>query len=195
MIGGLLRPVFDPAMRAIGGALVRARISPNAITTAGVVLTFGCGWLIIDGQHVLAGILLIPVLLLDVVDGAAARVSGKVTVWGGFYDSSCDRITDGIIVGAIAYAVRADASALVAALLAGIMGGLVPYTRAKAEALGFAPGNGPGERADRSVYICVGLILSILEAMLWVCVAAAAFTVIKRMISIRAQATAMVRTS
>jgi phosphatidylglycerophosphate synthase len=188
VIGGLLRPVFDPAMRAIGGALVRAGITPNAITTAGMLLMIGCGWLIVDGRPVLAGLLLIPVFFLDVIDGAAARVSGKVTVWGGFYDSSCDRISDGVLVSAIAYAVRADPTLLAAALLTGITGGLVPYTRAKAEALGFDAATGPGERADRSILICIGLIFSVLDVTLWLCVAGATFTAIRRMASVRSQA-------
>jgi CDP-diacylglycerol---glycerol-3-phosphate 3-phosphatidyltransferase len=180
--------VFDPAMRAIGGAFVRAHITPNAITTLGTLLAIGCAWIIIDGRPVLAGLLLIPVLLLDVVDGAAARVSNSVTVWGGFYDSSCDRITDGAIVGAIAYSYRFDESTLIAALLAGIAGALVPYTRAKAEALKLEPGSGPGERADRMVLIVAGLVLSLVELMLWISVAAATITIVKRLYSIRKQA-------
>lgn len=189
-----MRPVFDPPMRAIGGALVKIGITPNAITTLGVLLTIGCAALIVDGRTSLGGWLLVPVLFLDIVDGAAARVSGKVTVWGGFYDSCCDRISDGVIVSAIAYVVRADEMLLVATLLVGVTGGLVPYTRAKAEALGFAPGSGPGERADRSVLIVVGLIFSILEITLWLCVAAASWTVLRRMVSIRAQAILAART-
>jgi len=191
VLGGLLRPVFDPAMRAIGGALVRAHITPNAITTAGLLGVVACSWLIVDGRPQLAGWLLIPVFFLDVLDGAAARVSGKVTVWGGFYDSTCDRISDGALVGAIAYLVRADRMLLTAALLTAITGSLVPYTRAKAEALNLIPGSGPGERADRVIFIVVGLIFSILDIMLWVCVAGASYTVLTRMISIRRQAAGM----
>lgn len=192
---GRLRPVFDPAMRSLGGALVKIGVTPNAITTAGLLLTIGCCWLVVDGRPSLGGWLLVPVLMLDVVDGAAARVSGQVTVWGGFYDSCCDRISDGALIAAITYLVRDDVPLLTAALLAGIAAALVPYTRAKAEALGFAPGSGPGERADRSVLLVLGLIFGILEITLWLCVAAATWTVLRRMVSVRGQANAAARTA
>lgn len=188
MLGEKLRPIIDPVTRAIGGALVRARITPNALTTIGLLLTFGCGWLLVDGRPRLAGVVLIPVFLTDVLDGATARAAGRVTRWGGFYDAMCDRVGDGVSVASIAYAARDDRGVLVAALAALVVTGLVPYARAKAEAYGFDPAGGPGERLERAILLCAGLILDRIEIALWVIVALTGITTLRRVWSVRTQA-------
>src|SRR4029079_19680899 len=76
--------------------------------------------------------------ILDILDGALARVGGKTTPFGSFLDSTTDRVGEGAMLGAIAliFARHGNEVAL-GAMSAAIAGSfLVSYTRAKAEALG-----------------------------------------------------------
>jgi phosphatidylglycerophosphate synthase len=140
------------------------------LTTIGLLWTFVGVWLIVIGHRTMAGIVLIPAWFLDVFDGALARVTGKVTAWGGFYDSVCDRIGDGAILAAIATLGWRyhRPHVMLAGLVALVCSSLVPYVRAKAEALGYTVRGGPGERAERAVLISAGLILHLEEWAMWV---------------------------
>jgi CDP-diacylglycerol---glycerol-3-phosphate 3-phosphatidyltransferase len=190
VLGDKLRPVIEPVTRGIGRGLARLRLTPNALTTFGLLSTLAVAYLISTGDWVLGGWLLIPVLLVDVLDGALARELGKVTRWGGFYDAVCDRLSDGAVLAAVAWSSRSEPEILGATLAAMVASGLVPYTRAKAEAFGFKPANGPGERLERSVLVIVGLVFDVLAVTMWITAALAAFTAIRRSWSARTQAKA-----
>ncbi|MDQ3749604.1 MAG: CDP-alcohol phosphatidyltransferase family protein, partial [Acidobacteriota bacterium] len=85
------------AMRIIN-AMVRwlafGGISPNILTVIGVTINVGCGVLFGFGEFFWAGIVLIVANLFDMLDGNVARLSGRVTRFGGFLDSSLDRLSD-----------------------------------------------------------------------------------------------------
>lgn len=173
-----------------GRALAKAHLTPNALTTSGLVLTLGGSWLVAVGEPFRGGLVLIPAAILDVLDGALARATGRVTPWGGFYDSVADRIGDGALLAAIAWAARAGHDRLfVGALVAMVLSFLVPYARAKAESFGYTVRSGPGERAERAVILIAGLILGYVEAAVWVVAALAAWTFVGRCLGVRHQAT------
>jgi CDP-diacylglycerol---glycerol-3-phosphate 3-phosphatidyltransferase len=187
MLSEKLRPIIEPFTSGTGKALARAHLSPNALTTIGVLAVAGCSWLIVAGERTLAGILLIPAFVIDVLDGALARASGRVSVWGGFYDSVCDRVADGILLSAIVWLGyhRGDETLMATALAALVLSQLVPYARAKAEALGVPAGSGPGERAERAVLLCAGLILHLEVWAMIALIAATAYTFVVRVLAVR----------
>ena len=191
MLNEKLRPIIEPFTAGTGKVLARAHISPNALTTVGLAAMLGCAWLVAAGETFRAGLLLIPAFFLDVFDGALARATGRVTPWGGFYDSVCDRLADGALFGGfvwLAYDQRLGGRFLAAALAALVTTMLVPYARAKAEALGYRAPGGLGERAERAVVVCAGLILGFEEAALWVLAALCFTTFVRRSVAVRAQA-------
>lgn len=189
MLNEKLRPIIEPFTTGTGRVLARAHISPNGLTTIGLLAMVGCSWLVAIGREFLAGICLIPAFFIDVFDGALARATGRVTVWGGYYDSVSDRIADGVLFGAFAWLVRDDGSRVfAAAVLALVATQLVPYARAKAEALGFEVPGGVGERAERAVIVCAGLILGYVEAALWATSAVTLVTFAARVRAVRRQA-------
>lgn len=89
MFDAKLRPLIDPPLNAIGGALARAGISANALTFTG--LTIGlCGAAAIAlGQVWLGLALIIANRVLDGLDGAVARASSP-TPLGGYFDIVAD---------------------------------------------------------------------------------------------------------
>jgi CDP-diacylglycerol--glycerol-3-phosphate 3-phosphatidyltransferase/CDP-diacylglycerol--inositol 3-phosphatidyltransferase len=138
---------------------IRLGISPDVVTfvgTAGVV----AGALIFFPQgHLLAGVLFITAFIFsDLIDGAMARKTGRVTTFGAFFDSTLDRIGDAAIFGGLVlyFAGPGDYPLyLHLTLYCLVMGAVTSYARAKAESLGLDAHGGIAERADRTVAILV----------------------------------------
>ena len=136
---------------------VRLGVSPNALTLIGTAVAIGVGGLFAAGRMHLAGWTLGLLAFFDVIDGAVARRAGRTTPFGGFLDSTMDRVADGALLGGIVafYAMHphpADRGPLMlgVALLALVAIQLTSYTRAKADLLGVdLAGVGWFERPER----------------------------------------------
>ena len=185
------------ATRSITG-LARTRITPNALTALGVTLSAAGGVLVYledRGELLffwLGAVVFVIGSLLDILDGALARQSGKGTPFGAFIDSTTDRIGEGVMLGAIALVFHRDgtewALALAIAAIAGSF--LVSYTRARAEALGLKGDVGLGSRAERVVVITGGLVFAPWGGLPWAIVvltASAWLTVLQRILAVRRQ--------
>ena len=81
----------------VRGLAYDGRINPNLLTVIGVAINIGCGLLFGFGYFFWAGIILIVANLFDMLDGQVARLSGRVTRFGGFLDSSLDRLSDMVV--------------------------------------------------------------------------------------------------
>jgi CDP-diacylglycerol---glycerol-3-phosphate 3-phosphatidyltransferase len=178
--------------------LARTRVTPNALTAAGVTLCAIAAVLVYleyRGELLffwLGAVVFVVGSILDILDGALARQSGKGTPFGAFLDSTTDRISEGFVLGAIALVFARDrhevALGFAIAAIAGSF--LVSYTRARAEALDLKGDVGIGSRAERVVVITVGLLFAPWGALPWaiyLLAATAWFTVGQRVLSVRAQ--------
>lgn len=150
---GALR-VIEPAI----SFLARNKVSPNAITTFGTLLTVAAGVVYGTGHIMAAGWIMAMTAFFDVVDGEVARRTGRCTVFGAFYDSTLDRIADGALMAGLTvfYAtnpIHHNIYMMVICLL-GIIGTfLVSYTRARAESLGIDAKVGVMQRPERIVLL------------------------------------------
>src|SRR5919198_852367 len=100
--------------------------------------------------------------LMDTLDGRYSRMSGKGTLFGAFFDSTLDRIEEGIVLATVGayFASRGDELA-VAAVVVAVLGSLmVSYTRARAEALGVECKVGIATRAVRVGVLTAGLVFA-----------------------------------
>lgn len=185
------------ATRSIG-SLARTRVTPNALTAAGLTLCVAASILVFFEYRNellffwLGAVLFVVGSVLDILDGALARFSGKQSPFGAFVDSTTDRISEGFMLGALAIALARDGSELGVALSAAAIAGsfLVSYTRSKAEGLGLRGDVGIGSRAERVVVITAGLVLAPwvpLELALALLTATAWFTVLQRVLHVRTQ--------
>src|SRR5260370_212820 len=87
--------------------LAYGHINPTILTIIGVALNVGCGLLFGLGHFFAGGIALIVANLFDMLDGQVARLSGRVTRFGGFLDSSLDRLSDMVVfVGLMVFYAR-----------------------------------------------------------------------------------------
>jgi phosphatidylglycerophosphate synthase len=185
------------ASRSIVG-LARTRVTPNALTTAGVTLCILASALVyFEYRHELlffwlGAVVFVVGSILDILDGALARAGGKATPFGAFIDSTTDRISEAFMLGAIALVLMRDGSELGVALTVAAIAGsfLVSYTRARAEALGLRGDVGIGSRAERVVVITAGLVLAPwvpLELALALLTVTAWVTVGQRVLHVRTQ--------
>jgi CDP-diacylglycerol---glycerol-3-phosphate 3-phosphatidyltransferase len=185
------------AARSMEG-LARTRVSPNALTAAGVLLCIAASVVVyFEYRGELAAFWVGAVLfvigsVLDILDGALARRSRKATPFGAFLDSTIDRVGEGFMLGAIALVFARDEEVLALAFTIAAIGGsfLVSYTRARAEALGLKGDVGIGSRAERVVVIVSGLVLApwgVLPWAIYLLTATAWITVLQRVLSVRSQ--------
>ena len=187
------------ASRSIG-SLARTRVTPNALTAAGVSLCLAASVVVFFENrnpwlfYWAGAVMFVVGSILDILDGALARAGGKSTPFGAFLDSTTDRIGEGAMLGAIALVFHRHelpvALALAFAAAAGSF--LVSYTRAKAEGLGLRGDVGLGSRAERVVVITGGLVLAPIS--IWLLVGAIALltatawlTVLQRILFVRTQ--------
>jgi CDP-diacylglycerol--glycerol-3-phosphate 3-phosphatidyltransferase len=178
--------------------LARTRVTPNALTAAGVTLCAAAALLVVFESrspilfYWLAAVVFVAGSVLDILDGALARAGGKTTPFGAFLDSTTDRVSEGFMLTAIAYVfARHGQDVFVAVAMMAVAGSfLVSYTRARAEALGLRGDVGIGSRAERVVVITVGLVFAPWGVLPW----AIAFltltawvTVVQRVLHVRKQ--------
>jgi CDP-diacylglycerol---glycerol-3-phosphate 3-phosphatidyltransferase len=185
------------AARSMSG-LARSRVTPNALTAGGVLLcTAGAIVVYFEDRNELAAFwigaaLFIVGSILDILDGALARTSGKATPFGAFVDSMTDRVSEGVMLAAIALVFMREGNqvALAFTFAAAVGSLLVSYARAKAEILGLRGDVGLGSRAERVVVISAGLILAPWGALQWaiyLLALTAWLTVVQRLLHVRRQ--------
>src|SRR2546422_6690823 len=143
--------------------LARGHINPNFLTFVGVAINVGSGLLFGFGRFFWAGIVLIVANLFDMLDGQVARLSGRVTRFGGFLDSSLDRLSDMVVfVGLMVFYARDTQfhSTLNVFLAgAGLMGSvMVSYASARAESLIPKCDVGFLKRPERVVLFIIGAL-------------------------------------
>jgi CDP-diacylglycerol--glycerol-3-phosphate 3-phosphatidyltransferase len=176
--------------------LARGHINPNILTFVGVAINVGSGLLFGFGWFFSAGIVLIVANLFDMLDGQVARLSGRVTSFGGFLDSSLDRLSDMVVfVGLMVFYARATEyhSTLNVFLAgAGLMGSvMVSYASARAESMIPKCDVGFLRRPERVVLFIIGALSTVrgsnhylayrMPAVLWVLAIGSYWTFAHRM--------------
>jgi archaetidylinositol phosphate synthase len=105
------------------------------------------------GQPYLGATFLIISGIFDILDGAVARVSNRISKSGSFNDSTLDRLAEVVVYSGIIYAGYTRPLFVLLALSFSL---LVSYTRAKGDSLGVSlSGIGIGERAERLLVLIV----------------------------------------
>jgi CDP-diacylglycerol--glycerol-3-phosphate 3-phosphatidyltransferase len=185
------------ASRGVVG-LARTRVTPDALTALGLSLcTVAAVAVYFEYRNEIlwfwtGAFLFWAGSLLDVLDGALARQSGKGTPFGAFLDSTTDRLGEAVMLGAIGLVFARDGNQIaLGAVFAALAGSfLVSYTRARAEALSLKGDVGIGSRAERVFVIVSGLFLApwgLLPWAVYVLNVTAWLTVVQRILHVRRQ--------
>ncbi|CAB4874304.1 unannotated protein [freshwater metagenome] len=155
MVTKLINPVARLALR-IG-------LTPNGVTLLGTLGLATCAlYFLPRGQLFIGTIAICFFSLSDLFDGAMARLSQRgASKWGGFLDSTLDRISDAALhFGVAIYLIRKSDPLAYIVLLAMVLGFLISYIRAKAESLGIDCSIGIAERTERLLIALTAVGLS-----------------------------------
>jgi phosphatidylglycerophosphate synthase len=177
-----VRPRVTRFLEPIGRALASLGVTPTVMTAVGLVIVVVGSIVIAGGDLAVGAVIVLAGSALDGLDGSVARASGSESPRGAFLDAAFDRMGEIAAFAGLGVAYAGDERILLLLVLA--MGGamLIPYLRAKAEAEGFNGRGGLMGRAERVILFTAGLILGVVEPMLWVFVVLVWLTAVARFI-------------
>ena len=179
--------------RLVTRLLLRSRISADQISLLGIVFSFAGGWAyaLSPGRPwlLLIGALAIQLrLLCNLFDGLVAIEGGRKSPYGPLFNEAPDRLEDSLFLVAAGYA----AGLLWLGLLAALLACLTAYLRTLGGSLGLPQDfSGPMAKQQRMATLTFGSIAAVAEALiwgsgyallaaLWLIVAGAALTALRR---------------
>jgi CDP-diacylglycerol--glycerol-3-phosphate 3-phosphatidyltransferase len=143
----------------------------------------GAAALIVTVNFLAAAFVFLVAGLLDILDGALARQTNRVTRFGAILDSTLDRLAEGVVLLGILF-FYADEVSISGILLTGtvmLTSLLVSYIKARAEAVGIECTVGIFTRPERIIVLTLGLLINQLEIALSVIAAFSLFTIGQRL--------------
>jgi CDP-diacylglycerol--glycerol-3-phosphate 3-phosphatidyltransferase len=190
MISDIFKPAVVRMISPAARGMLRIGLTPNSVTTIGAIGVIATSLIAYPNGHLFGGTVAICCLALsDLFDGTMARLSAQgPSKWGGFLDSTIDRVTDSAIaMGLLIYLARKDDPLSYLLLVSIVAGFLVSYIRAKAESLQIECKGGFAERTERLVILLTAIgftglgVSYILAIGVWALALASVFTVLQRM--------------
>jgi phosphatidylglycerophosphate synthase len=123
-------------LKPLAEFMAKMGIQPNFITLFSFLITSsGVIWILLK-KPLIAFIWFLLSAPLDAVDGYVARISGKVSRFGAFLDSSLDRITDSLLFLSLIFVFGEDPFSFFFLSLSLVSAYLISYMRARVEGLG-----------------------------------------------------------
>jgi CDP-diacylglycerol--glycerol-3-phosphate 3-phosphatidyltransferase len=190
MISDIFKPAVVRIISPAARGMLRIGLTPNSVTAIGAIGVIATALVAYPNGHLFGGTVAICLLALsDLFDGTMARLSEQgPSRWGGFLDSTIDRVTDSAIaLGLLIYLARNDDELSYVLLVSIVAGFLVSYIRAKAESLQIECKGGFAERTERLIILLTAIgftglgIDYILTAGIWFLAAISLYTVLERM--------------
>lgn len=197
MIGSQLRPHVGRIADPLVNKLLAWGVTPNAVTLVGTVGVVSAALVFFPQGQFLVGTLVITLFVLtDTIDGALARKRGTSSAFGGWLDSTCDRVADGAIFGGLAlwYADRSQVLTAVTVFVL-VTSQVISYEKARAEGVGLTCNVGIMDRPARLIIALAAAGLTgfgvpdeLLAGALWVLAVLSAVTVVQRALEVKKQA-------
>ncbi len=190
MISDIFKPAVVRLISPTARGLLRIGLTPNSVTTIGAIGVITTSLIAYPNGHLFGGTVAICCLALsDLFDGTMARLSQQgPSRWGGFLDSTIDRVTDSAIAMGLLIYLAQNNDALSYVLLVSIVSGfLVSYIRAKAESLQIECKGGFAERTERLMILLTAIGFTglgvdyILTVGIWALALASVVTVLQRL--------------
>ena len=168
----------------IASVLAAAGLSANFLTAGGLGCALAAGIFIYQGFFFWGAVWLLLSGILDLMDGAVARLSKTTSPFGGILDSSMDRYGDGFIfAGLFLFCERHGSHGYALLAVSAWIGSfLISYARSRAECVIPNCRVGFWERGERIVYIVLGLLFNNIALVLWVLAFATHQTVFLRLV-------------
>jgi CDP-diacylglycerol--glycerol-3-phosphate 3-phosphatidyltransferase len=194
MLSARLKPAVTRVITPVASIALRMGITPNAVTWTGAIAVVTAAlYFYPRGEFFIGTVIICVMALSDLFDGTMARISQKgSSKWGGFLDSTIDRITDSaILVGISIYLIDKEDPLVIVVMVTLVTGILVPYIRAKAESFGIECSGGIAERAERLMISLAAIgfnglgVPYILAVGMWLLALLGTYTVLQRMLIVK----------
>ena len=194
MLSARLKPAVTRVITPVASFALRIGITPNAVTWTGAIAVVASAlYFYPKGDFFLGTVIICIFALSDLFDGTMARISKKgSSKWGGFLDSTIDRITDSaILIGVCIFLIDKNDRLAVVVIVTLVTGMLVPYIRAKAESFNIECSGGIAERTERLIISLVAIgfeglgVPYVLSIGMWLLAALGTYTVIQRMLIVK----------
>lgn len=178
--------------------LARLDITPNTLTSIGLLLSVVTALVLAQGYLFAGGLLVLVAGVFDMFDGAMARLRNSATTYGAFLDSTLDRYSESVILfGLLFYAISRpnlqdslwlapnEQDWMIAFIFIAVVGSMmVSYAKARAEGLGIECKVGLLARPERVIILAIGLLSN---TSIWALALLAVFThvtAVERIISV-----------
>lgn len=92
------RKKFKDVSKNLGYTLSKIPVSPNQWTILSLILVLIVFYFLINQNFLIAFIFCIFTISIDIVDGAVARTTNKVTKFGAYLDTIIDRFIEFFII-------------------------------------------------------------------------------------------------
>jgi len=190
MISDIFKPAVVRLISPTARGLLRIGLTPNSVTAIGAIGVVATSLTTYPTGHLFGGTIVICCLALsDLFDGTMARLSQQgASRWGGFLDSTIDRVTDSAIAtGLLIFMVHSKDRLSYVLLVSVVAGFLVSYIRAKAESLQVECKGGFAERTERLIILLTAIGFSglgvdyILAVGIWALALSSVITVLQRL--------------
>ena len=142
---------------------IKNKIDPNVLTLISLAITALSAVFLYYGHLRMGGVLILLGGTFDILDGAVARATGRISKFGAFWDSTLDRYSEFLIFfGLLFYYFHRGLfyhqTTILAICLAMTGSMMVSYIRARAEGLGLECKLGIMQRPERIVLLGFGAI-------------------------------------
>jgi CDP-diacylglycerol--glycerol-3-phosphate 3-phosphatidyltransferase len=174
-------------LRQVGLLFARTNLSPNWFTIVGLLLNIAVAAIIANGNLILGGALTLVASAFDMLDGAVARVTNRITRFGGFLDSTLDRYSEAALyLGVLIYFQRFDPDTTAIVLTYSTVVGslMVSYARARAESAGVQAEVGLFARPERVILLAICLLLQRPEWAVWILAILTNLTTLQRILHV-----------
>lgn len=182
---GKLREKFQRLMTPLGRVLSKTAISPNMITLLSLFTSLLSSYAYSIGRPLVGAVIIVLVGILDMLDGAIARASNRVTRFGATFDHVIDRYAEFFIILGIILGQYVEWTWGIFSLFSMVM---ASFTRAKAESVGGLKSCtvGIAERQEKLIIIigasfCIPLSSNILQYSIIVIGLLSSVTVVQRL--------------
>ena len=190
-----LRTWFKWIVDPLGRFFLSIGMTPNMMTSLGLLGNFLGAYFLSQGRMVLGGWLVLIMTPIDALDGTMARLRGDPGDFGAFVDSVSDRYAELAILGGLMYFFATQGNPLGSTLAFASAAGsvLVSYVKARAESLDYEAKVGILTRVERYLVLAPLLVLNQPIIALWILAILGNFTALQRIWFVRRQAHAQMK--
>ena len=165
------REKFEKISIKVGMIFAKLRLSPNQWTLFSLLPALIAFYFLMQGQFLLGAAFFVVSAFIDMVDGAVARVTGRVTKFGAYLDTIVDRYVEGLVLlGLVFAALPGFLIAHYVWIFIVLFGGMMTtYVKAAAKEKNLVEDKelkgGLLQRAERLIILFIGLLLAAFDPL------------------------------